>query len=274
MLARNGSSVTGFALTVFPPTLTVMAPTPSTLTTRPSSKKAVVAWPGPEPCCASARMACTSVAMPYPHHTAESRVQKSSSVGMRQLEAPESRLPTKRPAVSNIGPPEEPPSDAPRSQSRMRQKFWKRTGGSKSALIFFEPPAGWCISVAEAGIVSSANFAGSCVLFGSYDQFLYCLSPKDGSVLWKVETDGYVHGTPAVAGDTVISAGCDGFLRVLRLKDGSEVRRVQLGGYVAGSPALADGKLVRMAVNQDMAQPSAAIEQGDEVAFFPPVTGG
>ena len=38
--------------------------------------------------------------------------------------------------------------------------------------------------------------------------------------------------------------------------------------------AAADGKLVRMAVNQDMAQPSAAIKAGDEVAFFPPVTGG
>ena len=42
----------------------------------------------------------------------------------------------------------------------------------------------------------------------------------------------------------------------------------------AWQAALADGKLVRMAVNQDMAQPSAAIKQGDEVAFFPPVTGG
>jgi len=38
--------------------------------------------------------------------------------------------------------------------------------------------------------------------------------------------------------------------------------------------ALADGKLVRMAVNQDMAPPTAAIRAGDEIAFFPPVTGG
>jgi molybdopterin synthase sulfur carrier subunit len=42
----------------------------------------------------------------------------------------------------------------------------------------------------------------------------------------------------------------------------------------AWQAALADGRLVRMAVNQDMAQPSAAIKAGDEVAFFPPVTGG
>jgi molybdopterin synthase sulfur carrier subunit len=38
--------------------------------------------------------------------------------------------------------------------------------------------------------------------------------------------------------------------------------------------ALAEGRLVRMALNQDMAPPSAALRAGDEVAFFPPVTGG
>jgi molybdopterin synthase sulfur carrier subunit len=32
--------------------------------------------------------------------------------------------------------------------------------------------------------------------------------------------------------------------------------------------------LVRGDVNQEMAQPGAAIKAGDEVAFFPPVTGG
>ncbi len=42
----------------------------------------------------------------------------------------------------------------------------------------------------------------------------------------------------------------------------------------AWAEALADGKLLRMAVNQDMAQPGAALGPGDEVAFFPPVTGG
>jgi sulfur-carrier protein len=38
--------------------------------------------------------------------------------------------------------------------------------------------------------------------------------------------------------------------------------------------ALADGRLVRAAVNQDMAAPAAPLKAGDEVAFFPPVTGG
>jgi molybdopterin converting factor subunit 1 len=38
--------------------------------------------------------------------------------------------------------------------------------------------------------------------------------------------------------------------------------------------AFAQGRLVRCAVNQDFATPDAAVHDRDEVAFFPPVTGG
>ncbi len=37
---------------------------------------------------------------------------------------------------------------------------------------------------------------------------------------------------------------------------------------------LAPGRAVRMAVNHDLAGPEAPLRAGDEVAFFPPVTGG
>ena len=47
---------------------------------------------------------------------------------------------------------------------------------------------------------------------------------------------------------------------------------VQRGG--AYGKAFGGKALVRAAVNQDMVQPSARIKAGDEVAFFPPVTGG
>ena len=42
----------------------------------------------------------------------------------------------------------------------------------------------------------------------------------------------------------------------------------------AWEAALGADRLVRMAVNQDMAQGDATIASGDEIAFFPPVTGG
>jgi molybdopterin synthase sulfur carrier subunit len=38
--------------------------------------------------------------------------------------------------------------------------------------------------------------------------------------------------------------------------------------------ALAEPRLIRASVNQDMVSSAAPIKAGDEVAFFPPVTGG
>ena len=41
-----------------------------------------------------------------------------------------------------------------------------------------------------------------------------------------------------------------------------------------GRDKLATAKNLRCAVNQDMAGPEASVRDGDEIAFFPPVTGG
>ncbi len=47
---------------------------------------------------------------------------------------------------------------------------------------------------------------------------------------------------------------------------------MQRGG--AWQSAFAEKKLVRIAVNQEMVSAASPIKPGDEVAFFPPVTGG
>lgn len=47
-----------------------------------------------------------------------------------------------------------------------------------------------------------------------------------------------------------------------------------LGASPAHAAALARGKAVRMALNQVMSDEAAALSEGCEVAFFPPVTGG
>ena len=75
----------------------------------------------------------------------------------------------------------------------------------------------------------------------------------------------------------------------LREKIGKEAEEMELPAGVATVAALrshlrtrggsyenafAEKSLLRSAVNQDMVQPAAAVKAGDEVAFFPPVTGG
>lgn len=48
-----------------------------------------------------------------------------------------------------------------------------------------------------------------------------------------------------------------------------------LSGQSPGhAAALAHTATIRCAINQDFVDPTAAIKPGDEVAFFPPVTGG
>ena len=52
------------------------------------------------------------------------------------------------------------------------------------------------------------------------------------------------------------------------------LRAELMGKSEAAAQALAEGRAVRMALNQDMCTGDAALKSGDEVAFFPPVTGG
>jgi molybdopterin synthase sulfur carrier subunit len=47
---------------------------------------------------------------------------------------------------------------------------------------------------------------------------------------------------------------------------------IKRGG--ASATALRQGKAVRVSVNQDLARDDTPVKAGDEVAFFPPVTGG
>ena len=47
---------------------------------------------------------------------------------------------------------------------------------------------------------------------------------------------------------------------------------IQRGG--AWAAELAEARPIRAAVNQDMAASDTPVRDGDEIAFFPPVTGG
>jgi outer membrane protein assembly factor BamB len=79
------------------------------------------------------------------------------------------------------------------------------------------------------------------VLIGSYDEHLYCLSTRDGSLLWKFKTNGPVHSTPSISDGMAFIAGCDEVFRAIRISNGKEVFNVSSGSYTGASPALRFG---------------------------------
>lgn len=63
----------------------------------------------------------------------------------------------------------------------------------------------------------------------------------------------------------------------LQLPDGSMVAAAREALLARGglhADALARGRAVRCALNQQMCAETATLADGDELAFFPPVTGG
>lgn len=63
----------------------------------------------------------------------------------------------------------------------------------------------------------------------------------------------------------------------LEIADGSSAGAVRDALIARGAPhasALARGKALRAALNQVLCDESAALSEGAELAFFPPVTGG
>jgi len=98
----------------------------------------------------------------------------------------------------------------------------------------------------QSGIYGSANWAAApdhsekLILFGGYDNTLYCYGAESGERKWTYETGNHINGTPAVEGRRLVFGGCDEQLRILDVSDGSLAGQVDLGSYIPGSAGIAD----------------------------------
>jgi outer membrane protein assembly factor BamB len=72
---------------------------------------------------------------------------------------------------------------------------------------------------------------------GSHDSTLSCLD-EAGHLLWRVETQSYVNGTPALWKDCVVFGGCDAMLYVVDGRSGTVMAKVDVGSHIAASPAV------------------------------------
>lgn len=83
------------------------------------------------------------------------------------------------------------------------------------------------------------NFEGrEAIVFGSYDNFLYCVDSRDGTEINRFESGYYLNGAVAVWKEHVIFGGCDSWLRIINSKTGVPTDSLLLDAYVPASPAI------------------------------------
>jgi len=89
---------------------------------------------------------------------------------------------------------------------------------------------------------ASPNFTNfedrQAVVFGSYDNFLYCLDSRTGAVINSFESGYYINGAVALWKNYVIFGGCDAWMRVIDCKTGVATDSLLLDNYIPASPAI------------------------------------
>ena len=87
--------------------------------------------------------------------------------------------------------------------------------------------------------------ANGIVLVGSYDQKLYAFNPEDGKLLYVVDCESFINGSPVLteSGETVFLGSCDGVIRKINTKTGEITGRIDLQSPIPASPVLYDGIL-------------------------------
>ncbi len=91
-------------------------------------------------------------------------------------------------------------------------------------------------------ITGGANFHGDLVVFGSYDETLYCLTAA-GKEKWRFKTSGPFNGSPAVADGRTFVAGCDSNAHVIDVATGKAQSAVDLGGQSGATAAVSGDDL-------------------------------
>lgn len=76
------------------------------------------------------------------------------------------------------------------------------------------------------------------IVFGSYDNYLYCVDENSGQEINRFESGYYLNGAVALWKKHVLFGGCDSWLRVIDCKSGITTDSLMLDAYIPSSPAV------------------------------------
>lgn len=117
--------------------------------------------------------------------------------------------------------------------------------GRLTALSLSQRDTLWSYAT-EGQISASPNrveFDGrEAIIFGSYDNYLYCVDSSTGEHLARFESGYYINGAVAVTDEYALFGGCDAWMRVIDCASGVMVDSLQMEGYIPSSPAIADDR--------------------------------
>jgi len=88
---------------------------------------------------------------------------------------------------------------------------------------------------ADGPIVGSPVAADGKIIFGSYDENIYCIDAYSGTLLWKFKTGYRVSSTPAIVGGRVYTGADDGYVYCIDANTGTQIWKKLAGGVTEGA---------------------------------------
>ena len=91
--------------------------------------------------------------------------------------------------------------------------------------------------IAAAPVLTTIN--GQRRLFvGSYDNYMYTLTPQSGQLIHRVETGYYINGKVALSGNYALFGGCDAWVRIVDGNTGMTTDSLLLDAYIPAWPVM------------------------------------
>lgn len=134
-------------------------------------------------------------------------------------------------------PPQRSRRDERRRPSRKRAVRRRSSTGETSDRVVW-------VAATDDEVRGTATFDGESIYIGSYDRRMYCLSPDDGTVRWRLETGRGVVARPAIATGRVIVGSEDSAVYCVDPRSGEEVWQFRTSMPVRSSATVAGNQVV------------------------------
>jgi len=81
------------------------------------------------------------------------------------------------------------------------------------------------------------------LFIGSCDKHIYCISARDGKLIWKYRTDGEIYSSPIILDDRLYIGSCDSHIYCLSARDGKLIWKYKTDGEFRSSPNIFENRL-------------------------------